>query len=175
MLGWTGLRGVVPIVLATFPFAVGHPAAQDIFDVVFFVVLVSTLQGATVTPLVRRLGLAAARPGWAPVAEALPLEGVDVDLVEVILSSDLPVANQQLQDVPLSHDMTVVTIVRGDHAVIPSGPTRLLPGDLVLLAVEPQAGAAQRATAWARGELRPRAVITSRRAVQAHHPPTRPR
>ncbi|HVM14996.1 MAG TPA: potassium/proton antiporter [Egibacteraceae bacterium] len=154
VLGWTGLRGAVPIVLATFPFAVGHPAAQDIFDVVFFVVLVSTLlQGATVTPLVRRLGLAADRPGWAPVAEALPLEGVDVDLVEVSLSSDLPIANQQLQDVPLSHGMTVVTIVRGAHAVIPRGSTRLLPGDLVLLAVEPQAGAAQRATAWARGEV----------------------
>lgn len=139
VLGWTGLRGAVPIVLATFPFAVGHPGAQDIFDVVFFVVLVSTLlQGATVTPLVKALGLAADRPGWAPVAEALPLEGVNVDLVEVAITVDLPVANQQLKDVPPPVGMNVVTIIREGHAVIPRGTTRLLPGDLALLAVEPK-------------------------------------
>jgi potassium/hydrogen antiporter len=91
VLGWTGLRGAVPIVLATFPFAVGHPAAEDIFNVVFFVVLVSTLvQGATVTPLARRLGVAADRPGWSPVAEALPLEDVDVDIVEVDITGRSP-------------------------------------------------------------------------------------
>jgi potassium/hydrogen antiporter len=156
VLGWTGLRGAVPIVLATFPFAVGHPAAQEIFDVVFFVVLVSILvQGSTVAPLVRRLGLAGSRPGWAPVAEALPLEEVDVDLVEVIVSADLAIADQMLQDVPPAPGMLVVAIVRDDHAVVPGGSTRLLPGDLVLLAIEPQEEGAQLATAWARGELPP--------------------
>jgi potassium/hydrogen antiporter len=154
VLGWTGLRGAVPIVLATFPFAVGHPAAQSIFDVVFFVVLVSTLlQGATVTPLVKALRLAADRPGWSPVAEALPLEDVDVDLVEVTVTADLPIAHRRLRDIPLAHGMLAVAIVREDHAVIPQGSTRLLPDDLVLLAVEPQEEAAMLATAWAQGEL----------------------
>jgi potassium/hydrogen antiporter len=154
VLGWTGLRGAVPIVLATFPLAVGYPGAQSIFDVVFFVVLVSTLvQGATVTPLVRFLGVAADRPGWAPVAEALPLEDVDVDLVEVLVTDDLPIVRRLLQDVPLPKGMLAVMVVREDHAVIPRGDTRLQDGDLVILACEPQEEGSQLATAWARGEL----------------------
>jgi cell volume regulation protein A len=154
VLGWTGLRGAVPIVLATFPFAVGHPAAQDIFDVVFFVVLVSILvQGSTVGPLVRWLGLAGDRPGWAPVAEALPLEEVGVDLVEVMVTPDLAVADRRLRDVPLAPGMLAVAVVRDDHALVPRGSTRLLAGDMVLLAIEPQQEGAQLATAWARGEL----------------------
>lgn len=82
VVGWTGLRGAVPIVLATFPFALGHPQAQAIFDVVFFVVLVSALvQGSTVTTLVDRLGLSPPGERCAPVARASPREGVDGDLV----------------------------------------------------------------------------------------------
>jgi cell volume regulation protein A len=64
-LSWAGLRGAVPIVLATFPLTEGHPAGELIFDTTFFVVLVSAaVQGTTVMPLARRLGLirAAATP-----------------------------------------------------------------------------------------------------------------
>jgi potassium/hydrogen antiporter len=154
VVAWAGLRGAVPIVLSTFPFTAGYPEGQAIFDVVFFVVLVSTLvQGATVAPLVRRLGIAAERPGWAPVAEALPLEDVDVDLVEVTVGADLPIADRRLRDVPVADGMLVVAIVRDDHLVVPRGHTRLQPDDLVVLAVQPQDEATERATAWARGEL----------------------
>jgi cell volume regulation protein A len=59
LLSWAGLRGAVPIVLATFPLAAGLPQGNLIFDVVFFTVLVSAaLQGVTVGWLARRLGLA---------------------------------------------------------------------------------------------------------------------
>jgi cell volume regulation protein A len=58
-ISWAGLRGAVPIVLATFPIVAGVPGAQQIFDIVFFVVLVSSLiQGPTLGWLARRLGLA---------------------------------------------------------------------------------------------------------------------
>ena len=63
LVSWAGLRGAVPIVLATFPVTAGYPDGQLIFDVVFFVVIVSVLvQGFTLEPLVRRLGLAAEPP-----------------------------------------------------------------------------------------------------------------
>lgn len=154
LVGWTGLRGAVPIVLATFPFVVGHPDAQTIFDVVFFVVLVSTLvQGSTVTSLLKGLDLTAGRPGWAPVAESLPLEEVDVDLVEVVVTDDLHVAHRRLQDIPLAPGMLAVAVVRDDEVIIPRGSTQLLPDDLVLLAIEPQEKGSELATAWARGEL----------------------
>jgi cell volume regulation protein A len=154
VVGWAGLRGAVPIVLSTFPFTAGYPDGQAIFDVVFFVVLVSTLlQGATVAPLVRFLGIAAERPGWAPVAEALPLEGVDVDLVEVVVTPDLPIAGRRLRDTGVASGMLVMAVIRDDVLLVPSGATRLTPDDLVVLAVQPQEEAAERATAWARGEL----------------------
>jgi cell volume regulation protein A len=62
VMGWAGLRGAVPVVLATFPVLAGVPGSGDFFNIVFFAVLVSTLiQGATVAPLARALKVA--RPG----------------------------------------------------------------------------------------------------------------
>ena len=59
LLGWAGLRGAVPIVLATFVESAGVGASGTIFNAVFFVVLVSALaQGLTLDPLARRLDLA---------------------------------------------------------------------------------------------------------------------
>jgi potassium/hydrogen antiporter len=60
LLGWAGLRGAVPVVLAAFPVIEGVPGSHDFFNIVFFAVLVSSLvQGTTVGPLARRLGLVA--------------------------------------------------------------------------------------------------------------------
>src|SRR5439155_1032251 len=58
VLGWAGLRGAVPVVLATFPVIADIPRSMEFFNIVFFAVLVSTLiQGATVEPLARGLGV----------------------------------------------------------------------------------------------------------------------
>jgi potassium/hydrogen antiporter len=57
LLGWTGLRGAVPVILATFPVIENIPRSLEFFNVVFFAVLVSTLiQGSTVETLANRLG-----------------------------------------------------------------------------------------------------------------------
>lgn len=62
LVSWSGLRGAVPIVLATFPIVAGIPEAQTIFNIVFFVVVVSNVvQGTTIGPLARRLGLTVPR------------------------------------------------------------------------------------------------------------------
>ncbi len=79
-IGWVGLRGAVPIVLATYPVLVGAPGAERIFHLVFFIVVVNALvPGATVAWVTRRLGLQAAE---APAPQAvlaiesrLPLRG----------------------------------------------------------------------------------------------------
>ena len=63
LLGWAGLRGGVPVVLATLPVIDHVPGSVEFFDLVFFAVIVSTLlQGATVEPLARRLGLSGPAP-----------------------------------------------------------------------------------------------------------------
>ena len=79
-IGWTGLRGAVPIVLATFPVLAGAPGAGRIFDLVFFIVVASAVvPGATVAWAARRLGLHAPEPP-APqavlaVESRMPLRG----------------------------------------------------------------------------------------------------
>src|SRR5919108_1070436 len=72
VLAWAGLRGAVPVVLATFPVIAGVPHSLDFFNIVFFAVLVSTLlQGATFEPLARRLGLTTSQPALPrPLVEA---------------------------------------------------------------------------------------------------------
>lgn len=74
-VGWVGLRGAVPIILAIFPVLQGIAGAERLFDVVFFVVVVGALvPGGTVAWLGRRLGLAAEAPGAEPAARLRPEE-----------------------------------------------------------------------------------------------------
>jgi hypothetical protein len=88
ILGWAGLRGAVPVVLATFPVIAGVEDGSEFFNVVFFAVLVSTvLQGATIETLSNRLGVvepyrAAAPPasaGRMPVTSIRPWSDADGD------------------------------------------------------------------------------------------------
>jgi potassium/hydrogen antiporter len=153
IVSWAGLRGAVPIVLATFPFTAGVDAGAVIFNVVFFVVLVSVLvQGLTLLPLLRRLGLPRDTPAWAPVAEALPLDGIDVDLVELFVTEDLPIAHRRLRELPGLDTTLVAALVRGNRVIVPKGDTRLQPGDVLLLTAQREGDALARLTAWARGE-----------------------
>lgn len=153
VIGWAGLRGAVPIVLATFPYTAGLPAGQTIFDVVFYVVLVSVLlQGTTLLPLVRWLGLEERRPAWAPVAEALPIDGVDIDLVELVVSEDLPLVDRKLREVGRPAGTQVTAIVRDHEVLIPGGDTWLRVGDVLLMTTQGEEDALARVTAWARGE-----------------------
>src|SRR4051794_1013391 len=81
VLGWAGLRGAVPVVLATFPVIDGIPRSHEFFNIVFFVVLLSTiLQGTTFEPLAKRLGVtthhpAPPRPPAPPGASPRPRGG----------------------------------------------------------------------------------------------------
>lgn len=156
LVAWAGLRGAVPIVLATFALTAGYPEGAAVFNIVFFVVLVSTaVQGATVGPVARLLGLVEGARVWAPVAEALPLEGVDADLIEVDITDDLFVSGKRLRDVPLPAGMLLTALVRGHRAIVPRGDTRLRPGDQALVAASRQAAetdATEAIVAWARGE-----------------------
>src|SRR5512133_375761 len=71
VLGWAGLRGAVPVVLATFPVIDGVPHSLEFFNIVFFAVLLSTLvQGATFEPLARRLGVTSDSPALAAPSPA---------------------------------------------------------------------------------------------------------
>jgi potassium/hydrogen antiporter len=132
-VAWVGLRGAVPIVLATYPVLAGAPGAERVFDVVFFVVVVGALiPGATVATLARRLGLESAEPP-APqaVLEVESLRPLNGELLSFYVDELLPVAGASLADVPFPDGAAVTLIVRGRDLVPPKGSTVLLPGDHV--------------------------------------------
>jgi potassium/hydrogen antiporter len=169
LLSWAGLRGAVPIVLATFPATAGVPAGEMIFELIFFVVLISTLlQGTTVVPVAERLGLTADHPAWQSIAEALPLEGVSVDLVEIPVTADLPLVGERLADVPPGPGIQVTIVVRGHQVHIASGDTVFQEGDLIVLAIDSDNVDVTDTTAWARGELQPRNRVAEAAVDEVH-------
>lgn len=148
-----GLKGAVPIVLATFPLTAGVPEAALVFDIVFFVVLVSVLvQGIALLPTVRWLGLEEPRPAWAPVAEAMTLEGIEIDLVELRVTPDMAVAGMRLSEAGVPSGSIVTAIVRGEKVIVPKGSTRMRSDDVLLITTQRHRAALQQLTAWARGE-----------------------
>jgi potassium/hydrogen antiporter len=151
VISWSGLRGAVPIVLATVPFAAGYERGQFLFDVVFVVVVVTlTVQAPTIAPLARRLGVIAP----APVAEVevMALENLDADLVEITLGAGAPVCGRELRAGPPPDGSRIAMVVRGEQRFVPAGDTMLERGDLLLVVVPP-GGATDRLFEWATGVL----------------------
>lgn len=176
LVAWAGLRGAVPIVLATFPLTAGYPQGAAVFNIVFFVVLVSTaVQGSSVGVVARLLGLREGARVWAPVAEALPLDGVEVDLIEVGITEDLSVAGQRIRDVPLPAGALLTALVHGSQAIVPTGSTRLRPGDMALIAASRRPTMTEEIVAWARGEAPPDARAGPQRRRAGRSPDRRAR
>ncbi len=156
LVGWAGLRGAVPIVLATFALTAGHPDGMLIFNVTFFVVLVSTaLQGVTLGPLATRLGLHDPTASWRPIASAMPLEQGAADLVELEVIPGLAIVGRTLEELPPPDGILPVAVLRGTDSLRPESAMHLQPGDRLLLTVPGRPGSTRRVVAWARGEPPP--------------------
>lgn len=135
LISWVGLRGAVPIVLATFPLLAGVDKAEMIFNLVFFIVLTSALlQGSTIPLAARWLKLEA--PPGAPSALMADGEGNPVGpcaLNSILLSSDSKAAGKQLIDLHLPRGVLVAYIQRDGEFIVPGGGTVLNSGDRVHL------------------------------------------
>lgn len=147
MVAWVGLRGAVPIVLATFPLLAGVPQAQVLFNVVFFIVLTSVLlQGTTLTLAADLLDLRTARTvPAAPSMTYTPTGHSKNALVEVEVRPGSPADGQRIVDLHLPPEALVVLIHRAGEYLIPRGATRLMAGDSVqVLAQEEELREVQR-------------------------------
>ncbi|MFH1801091.1 MAG: potassium/proton antiporter [Candidatus Omnitrophota bacterium] len=137
MISWVGLRGAAPIVLATFPLLAKVSNSELIFDVVFFVVLVSVLIQGTSIPVVSKwLGLHA--PFQRKIRYPLEFEqreGVDADLVEFFVPYGGEAAGKRLYDLNFPQDSLAVLIGRNDKFIVAKGNTVLDGGDVVLVLV----------------------------------------
>ena len=129
LLGWAGLRGAVPIVLATFVLTSQVPQANTIFNAVFFVVVISTIvQGTTLEWFAGRLDLLSpAPPAHEAPIEVGPLSRLD--LIDFIVAPDHAIAGAAVRELGLPRSAIVAVVVRGDDAIPPRGSTIVLAGD----------------------------------------------
>jgi potassium/hydrogen antiporter len=129
LLGWAGLRGAVPIVLATFVLSSEVTESNTIFNAVFFVVVVSAIvQGTTLERVAGRLGLLSP----APPAREAPLEvgpQSALELIDFAVADDHAIAGASVREVGLPRSAIIAVVARGDDSIPPRGSTVIRPGD----------------------------------------------
>jgi cell volume regulation protein A len=137
VLGWAGLRGAVPVVLATLPVTAGVARGATLFNLVFIAVVLSTLaQGATVERLARALHVTTSEPARPrPLADRGTIRRLGAEIVEYPVSPVDGVVGRQVADLGLPDAATVNVIVRGGQAIPPSGSIRIRSGDRLHLLV----------------------------------------
>jgi len=134
-VSWAGLRGAVPVILATIPLAADVPGAHDLFNIVLVFVIGSTLVQAL------PLGWVAARCGVLTdgardlEVEAAPLERISADLLLVHVAPDSRLAGVEIGELRLPVGASVTLVVRGGESLVPHRTTRLRVDDDVLVVV----------------------------------------
>jgi potassium/hydrogen antiporter len=141
LLSWAGLRGAVPVVLATYPVIEGISGSSRFFDIVFFTVLLSTaLQGPTFEPLARRLGLTSVEPPRPrPLAEYGTIRGLGAELVEYAVTPEDNIVGRRVAELGLPEDASLNVIVRGSRVVPPHDSTQIWAGDTLHVLVREEA------------------------------------
>ena len=132
-VGWVGLRGAVPIVLATIPVMAALPGARVLFDVVFFIVVVGALvPGATVPWITRLLRMESRAPPPPKTSVEIDARSPKGDeLRAYFISEQLAVAGAEISEIPFPAGAAVAMLERGGALVAPSAATRIMPGDYV--------------------------------------------
>jgi potassium/hydrogen antiporter len=159
VLSAAGLRGAVPVVLATFPVIAGVGGSTQLFDVVFFAVVLSTLiQGTTFEPIARALGATTTEPAMPrPLAEAGTIRRLGAEVLEYPVGDEDAVVGARVRDLGLPREAVVNVIVRGDEAIPPRGSTILRAGDRlhVLLRSELSRDVHRIVERWRQGPIGP--------------------
>ena len=178
MLGWAGLRGGTPIVFATFPVTELGNEGMQYFNVVFFVVLLSTIvQGTTIEPVARMLHVTsdeAAIP--VPLVEPVLLSRLGAEVVQFPVRPGYAVVGHPVRELGLPREALLNVIVRGERAIPPRGSTIVQAGDQLHLIVRQEVAVEFQnlLSQWRTGPLeahkRPRPRVLSRPAVTSVRP-----
>jgi cell volume regulation protein A len=175
-LSWAGLRGAVPVVLATVPTVLGIPGLDWLFDLVFVLVVIFTLIQAPTLPFVARaLGVTAGHHEVDLAVESTSLDELGADLLEVEVGPGSRLAGIEVQELRLPAEANVALIVRDKSSFVPAPTTVLRRVDRLLIVVPT---AQRRATTkrlyavsregrlagWIRPEVPPRPSTRDRQA-----------
>lgn len=135
-LSWAGLRGAVPIVLATIPLSEHVPGATQIFDQVFVIVVTFTLlQGPTLPWLARRLGVTAPAEPLEIIVDAVPLDELRADLLQAQVPDGSKLHGVEIFELRLPAAASIALIVRDGQGLVPGPTTVLRTGDRLLIVV----------------------------------------
>jgi cell volume regulation protein A len=160
LLGWAGLRGAVPVVLATFPVIQHVPHSLQFFNIVFFAVLASTLlQGSTSETVARRLQLTTTEPALPrPLSESGTIRRLGAEVLEHTIGPGDAIVGVRVRDLGLPRDAVVNVIVRGERAIPPRGSTPLRAGDELHLLISEESAHLVRnlLSRWRTGPVGPR-------------------
>lgn len=152
-LSWAGLRGAVPIVLATIPVSAGLPGATRLFDIVFIVVAMNTLlQGPTLPWAARLLKVTAPAEPLELDVETAPLEALHADLLQAQIPEGSRLHGVEIFELRLPEQANLALIVRDGKGIVPGPTTTLRAGDHLLIVT----------TAAARGQAERRLRAVSR-------------
>lgn len=133
-LSWAGLRGAVPIVLATIPLSESVPGSETLFDIVFVMVVIYTLLTAPTLPVVARwLGVAQRSEPRDLELDAAPLERIAADLLTVTISEKSRLHGVEVGELRLPRGASVTLLVRDGQIMVPEFRTVLRQGDDVLV------------------------------------------
>ncbi|MEE4595438.1 potassium/proton antiporter [Streptomyces sp. DSM 41524] len=145
LLSWAGLRGAVPIVLATIPVVSDVPDSRRIFNIVFVLVIVYTLvQGPTLPWLAPRLRLEEPEPADLGI-ESAPLERLRGHLLSVSIPQSSKMHGVEVGELRLPPGAAVTLVVRDETSFVPLPSTMLRRGDeLLVVATDPVRDAAER-------------------------------
>jgi cell volume regulation protein A len=152
-LAWAGLRGAVPIVLATVPVSAGVAGGTEVLDVVFVLVVVYTLVQAPTLPFVgRRLGVVEDLEARDLEVESAPLEQVGADLLQVQVRPGSHLHGVYVDELRLPPGAVLSLVVRRGEGTVPTPETRLEVGDqlLVVATTDSRPGAEERLRAVSR-------------------------
>jgi potassium/hydrogen antiporter len=129
-----GLRGAVPIVLATFPIVEGVTGGRRLLDIVFILVVVFTLvQGPVLQPIARRLGLAPRDAAREIQVESAPLDVLDAELLNMTVLADSRLHNVTVLELRLPEPSVITLIIRDGNTFVPQPDTRIESGDELLI------------------------------------------
>ena len=136
-ISWVGLRGAVPIIFATYPVVAGIEGSHQIFNIVFFITLLSLiLQGTTLPFFARKLGLSAPMEKTGnDFGVELPDE-IDTDLTDLTVTPEMIADGDTLKEMNLPQGALVMIVKRGTEFLVPNGSLHLQVGDKLLLISE---------------------------------------
>lgn len=136
-VSWVGLRGAVPIIFATYPVVAGIPGSQQIFNVVFFITLLSLIiQGMTISAGARMLHLDLPQEKEGNEFGVELPEEIDSQLMDQTLTADMLKNGNRLADMDIPKGTLVMLVKRGNEFIIPNGQVELYEGDKLLFISE---------------------------------------